>query len=95
MPSSDPSKYRPITLLPLIFKLFEALIQSQLYHWLEEQELLAEPQAGFRQQRGIFDPLTVLRLTSENLDPTQDTLYFCFLDAKKTFWLSLEKQAIP
>jgi hypothetical protein len=84
-PSLDPSKYRPITLLPVIFKIFESLLQKRLSKWLEENSLLAEAQAGFRHKRGIYDSLSVVRILSENAAASHTPLYFGLLDTQKAF----------
>ena len=48
--SSLLSKYRPISLLPTISKIFERIIYNQLYQYFNDNELLAEQQYGFRPQ---------------------------------------------
>ena len=40
--------YRPISLLPTISKVFERIIFDQMYEYLNENNLLAEEQFGFR-----------------------------------------------
>ena len=37
---TDPKNYRPISLLPLISKIFERAIHDQLQHFLEENKIL-------------------------------------------------------
>ena len=44
------NNYRPISLLPTIFKVFERVIYSQLYTYFSENNLLSEQQYGFRAQ---------------------------------------------
>lgn len=43
-----PSNYRPISLLPAISKLFEKLIYSRLYRYLNMNMFFAANQGGFR-----------------------------------------------
>ena len=45
---TDPKNYRPISLLPLISKIFERAIHDQLQHFLEENKILYKYQSGFR-----------------------------------------------
>ena len=40
--------YRPISLLPTISKIFERVIQNQMYDYFNDNNLLAEQQYGFR-----------------------------------------------
>ena len=44
------NNYRPIALLPTISKVFERVIHTQLYNYLNKYDLLAEQQYGFRSQ---------------------------------------------
>lgn len=55
-----PKNYRPITLLNHIFKLFTQIIQTRLYTWAEENGLIPESQAGFRQGRSCDDQIFCL-----------------------------------
>ena len=45
---SDPKNYRPISLLPLVSKVFEKLIHQQLQKYLDENKILYSFQSGFR-----------------------------------------------
>ena len=55
--SSDPSDYRPISLLSCIGKLAERIIKNRLYSLLENNKLLSYAQSGFRNSRGTGDNL--------------------------------------
>ncbi|CAH2021123.1 unnamed protein product, partial [Acanthoscelides obtectus] len=46
--SKDPSKYRPITCLPTIYKIFTSIISEKIYSHLERNNLLDEEQKGCR-----------------------------------------------
>ena len=45
---SEKSNYRPISVLPVISRLFERLLYDQLYQHLNSNNLLAKEQSGFR-----------------------------------------------
>ena len=45
---SDPNNYRPISVLPIISKIVEKIVFSQLYFYLIENDLLEDSQHGFR-----------------------------------------------
>ena len=47
-PKTNPSNYRPISLLPLIFKVIEKLIHEQTSTFLSNNEILYKYQSGFR-----------------------------------------------
>ena len=44
------SNYRPITFLPLIWKLLTGVIADQIYGHLDQQNLLSEEQKGCRKR---------------------------------------------
>ena len=56
---SDPRNYRPISLLPVISKVFETLINSALIRHIESSGLFCDAQYGFRSSRSTADLLTV------------------------------------
>ena len=45
---SDPKNYRPISILPLISKIFEKLIHDQTQSFLDDNNILYDFQSGFR-----------------------------------------------
>ena len=48
---SDISDYRPISVLPVISRLFEKLVSNPLYQYLDHKGLLSSNQSGFRRLR--------------------------------------------
>ena len=44
---SDPSNYRPISIIPVVAKVFERIVYDQLYRYLTENKLLCCYQSGF------------------------------------------------
>ena len=61
---SDPSNYRPISLLPVVGKIFEKIIFSRIIVFLNKEKVLNENQFGFGQDRSTIDALVEL---SENV----------------------------
>ena len=57
---SDPSNYRPISLLSIISKVFESTINKHLKNYLGTNLLLIDSQYGFRSSRSTADVLTVI-----------------------------------
>jgi len=55
--SKDPEKYRPVSLTSFLGKLIERCIKSRLYKFLEEGEIIAKQQSGFRNNKGAADNL--------------------------------------
>ena len=57
---TNPSNYRPISLLPLIFKIIEKLIHEQTSSFLSNNEILYNNQSGFRNNHLTDSCLTFL-----------------------------------
>ena len=54
---SDPNNYRPISVIPIISKVFERIVYNQLFHYLDDNKLLPGCQSGFR---SLHSTLTAL-----------------------------------
>ena len=54
---SDPNNYRPISVIPIVSKVFEKIVYNQLYHYLNESKLLFSCQSEFR---SLHSTLTAL-----------------------------------
>ena len=61
--SSDPSDYRPISITPVLSKIFERLLSKRLSKFVESNDMLPNLQFGFRKGRGTCDAL--LTISSE------------------------------
>ena len=57
---NDPNNYRPISLLPIISKVFERLINEQLRDFLESNGIINDSQHGFRRKRSCESALISL-----------------------------------
>ena len=56
------SNYRPITCLPLMWKLLTGVIADQIHAHLDQEKLLSEEQKGWRKgSRGTSDLLSIDR----------------------------------
>ena len=83
--SSQPSSYRPISLLPIAGKVFEALVNKSLVQFLEAHHLLSDLQFGFRHSRSTADLLAyVNEHVSRILDKAGETRSVS-LDISKAF----------
>ena len=54
---SDPNNYRPISIIPVVSRVFEKIVHNQLYHYLDSNKLLLGCQSGFR---SLHSTLTAL-----------------------------------
>ena len=77
------NNYRPISLLPVFSKIFEKVVQKQLYDYLMTNNLLSESQHGFRENHST--ETAVIELTDylkSQLDNKHNPLCL-FLDLSK------------
>ena len=82
---SDPSNYRPISVIPSISKIFEKIIYDQLESYLSEFNLLASCQSGFR---SLHSTVTALLEATNDWSLNIDKGLFngvIFIDLKKAF----------
>ena len=63
---SDPGKYCPISLLPIISKIFESFINDSLTKHLKIAGFFSDLQYGFRAFQSTADILTVLSVRIYN-----------------------------
>ena len=87
-PGKDPSQvssYRPISLLPVLGKAIEKLLNARLYWYLEANGKLPSFQAGFRKQRSTIDQLVRLEHHVRCSLKSRKVLIVVFLDISKAF----------
>ena len=58
--SQYPSEYRPISITPVLSKVYEKLLYKKLYNYAERNNLFPETQFGFRKGLGTTDALLTL-----------------------------------
>ena len=56
----EPKNYRPISLLPIVSKIFERFVHSQTQSYLDKHEILYKYQSGFRSKHSTDTCLTLL-----------------------------------
>jgi hypothetical protein len=84
-PAAEAQSYRPISLLPILSKLFEKLFIARLKPILHEKRILPDHQFGFRQQHATIEQ--VHRLTNV-IQTALETNKYCtaaFLDVSQAF----------
>ena len=59
----DLNNYRPISVLPIVSKLFEKIIYQQLYDYLDKNKLLNTYQSGFQ---SLHSTMTALLESTNN-----------------------------
>ena len=83
--SQDPINYRPITLLSCISKLFTSVLNCRITKYLDENNILKENQAGFRQDYSTIDHIFALNSIIEILRHSKKKIYCTFIDFSKAF----------
>ena len=84
-PKTDPSNYRPISVLPVFSKILERAVHGMVYSYLQENKLLSSIQSGFRPLHSTSTCLThVTNNLLENMDKGLPT-GLLFLDLSKAF----------
>ena len=80
------SNYRPITWLPLMWKLLTGVIADQIYAHLDQEKLLPEEQKGCRKgSRGTNDLLYFDRAVIQKVKSRNKNLAMTLIDYKKAY----------
>ena len=78
--------YRPITCLPLMWKLLTGLIADQIYAHLDQEMLLPKEQKGCRKgSRGTNDLLYIDRAVIKEVKSRNKNLALAWIDYKKAY----------
>lgn len=79
----DPRKYRGITLLSIVSKVYISILNSRLSKWCETEGKLSDTQAGFRTKRSTIDQAFILTEILQRRFPKPT---FCaFLDIENAY----------
>ena len=81
----DFSNYRPISILPLISKVFEKLIHARLYKFLTKYDILYQYQFGFREHHSTDLALNTLNNFISSAFESKNFTLGIFLDFSKAF----------
>ena len=81
----DPKNYRPISLLPLISKIFEKIIHAQTQQFLDRNDILYKFQSGFRVNRSTDTSLSYLNNKIMNGFDNKSYIGMILIDLQKAF----------
>ena len=83
--TSDPSNYRPISLLSVISKILEKHVHSILYSFCLDHNLVSPYQFGFLPNRSTSSALLFATNSFHKILQNNKAICACFLDLKKAF----------
>ena len=97
----NPENYRPISILPIMLKLFSRVLLGRISHVLAKAQ--SADQAGFIPSFGCDDHLFALTMLHEKCHECRIPLWVAAIDFKKAFdtvehpslWDALQEQGVP
>lgn len=100
--TNDTNNYRGITLLSCLGKLFTSILNERLYIFSNDNNIINETQAGFRQGYSTLDHIFVLKSIIDLFCWKKRKLFCLFVDYQKAFdtiwrdglWYKLVKQNV-
>ena len=92
-PRSDPRNYRPIKLLPIIFKLFEKVLHDTITKWIKETNVKFpnRQQNAYQKNTGAITASFNLQESIHHNIELHNKVYVAMLDTKMAFdtvWLN-------
>lgn len=84
-PLNDVKSYRPISLLPLISKLFEIFVQKRLQVYIDRFKIIPNHQFGFRKSHATIDQIHRITDIIEKAFEHKEVCSAVFLDVSQAF----------
>ena len=83
---NDPSNYRGISLLNVLYKIFSGIITHRLDTWADEYNVISEAQAGFRAGYSVIDNIFSLQsIIQKYITRSYGRVYVLYVDFQKAF----------
>ena len=70
----DPNRYRGITLLSIVGKIYTSILNTRLYNWCDNNNILVDEQCGFRKSRSTIDHIFTLTEIIKHRRPKKNLL---------------------
>lgn len=84
-PRNELTSYRPISLLPILSKLFERILLRRLMPIISEQSIIPDHQFGFRQEHATIEQIHRVCQTIRNALERKEYCSAAFLDIQQAF----------
>ena len=81
----DPLQNRCITIVCCVAKIYSSILNKRLQNYLENNNIFAEEQNGFRAGRSCIDHIFVMCTVLRNRKMLGKDTFLCFIDYKKAF----------
>ncbi|CAH2106131.1 unnamed protein product [Euphydryas editha] len=83
---TNPAKYRPITCLQTLYKIFTSCIAELIYKHIDENNILAEQQKGCRKfSQGCKEQLLIDSVILKQVQKLKSNLFTMYIDYKKAY----------
>ena len=82
---SNPSNFRPISIVPVLGKIVERVVQRQLYYYLSSNHLLSPTQHGFRPRHSTETALVSVADRILTASDQGEISLLCLIDLSKCF----------
>ena len=84
--TKNPTKYRPITCLPTLYKILTSCIAEKVYKYCEENGIMTEQQKGCKKNaQGCKEQLLIDSVILEQAYKNKRNIYVTYIDYKKAF----------
>ncbi|KAL1447369.1 hypothetical protein WDU94_013907 [Cyamophila willieti] len=84
--TEDPKSWRPITCLPVMYKLLTSILKKKIYQHLEENAILPQEQRGcLKGSYGCKDLLLIDKIITEDSYKNKKNLSMCWIDFMKAY----------
>uniref|UniRef100_A0A803TKK2 ribonuclease H n=1 Tax=Anolis carolinensis TaxID=28377 RepID=A0A803TKK2_ANOCA len=82
---ADPRNYRPISLIDITAKIYARYLLDKVEEWAENNRIIKEEQAGFRQGYSTIDNAFILQHVIDKYSSLNRSLYVAFIDLSAAF----------
>ena len=81
----NPSNFRPITLLQVLYKVFTNILEERLYQFVTLNNFISPYQAGFRKGYSTFSQINILNNILEDKIQFNKEIHLIYIDFKKAY----------
>ena len=82
---SDPSNYRPITLISCLGKVFTQILNNRIQKYADENDIINHCQSGFRKKYSTTDNIFILHNLIDLVCKSKKSVFCSFIDLKQAF----------